>query len=61
MLKSMFIMKHNFDISKYIKLTAFIKQENIGYKPKKSNIFTREDINTFLIEAPDKNYLLLKV
>lgn len=61
MLKSMFIMKHNFDISKFIKLTAFIKRENLGYIPKKTNIFTRENINKFLIEAPDENYLMLKV
>lgn len=61
MLKSTFNIKHNIDISKFTKLVAYIKQQSAGYKPKKSHIFTREDIQQFLIQAPDQNCLMWKV
>lgn len=61
MLKSTIMIKHNINISKYTKLIAFIKQKNTGYKPKKPNIFTRDDVHKFLIEAPDQMYLMWKV
>ena len=61
MLKSTFIIKHKIDISKYLRLITFIKHKNAGYQPKKSNIFTREEITKFLTEAPDDCYLMWKV
>lgn len=61
MLKSTIMVKNNIDISKFSKLNAFLKKQNVGYKAKKSAVFTREDINKFLTEAPDKNYLMWKV
>lgn len=33
----------------------------MGYRPKKSNVFSREDVEKFLDTAPDDKYLLLKV
>lgn len=61
MLKSTLFIKENIDISKYPKLRAFLKRKNDGYRPKKSNVFDREDVNKFMLEAPDEIYLLMKV
>lgn len=49
------------DISKYTKLMAFLKKENVGYKPKKSNVLSQQDIQRFISEASDDTYLLEKV
>ena len=43
------------------KFRAFMKKKNDGHKPKKSNVFAREEINKFGIEADDSNFLLMKV
>ncbi|XP_008194853.1 uncharacterized protein LOC100142506 isoform X2 [Tribolium castaneum] len=61
MLKTTIFVNENIDISKFVKLRAFLKRQNAGYKPKKSNTFSRERINQFLEEAPDEKYLLMKV
>lgn len=42
-------------------LSAFIKRQSHGFTAKKSKVFTAEDVNKFLNEAPDAEYLLLKV
>ncbi|XP_072936502.1 uncharacterized protein [Epargyreus clarus] len=49
------------DIGGYNKLTAFLKKKNLGYQPKKSQVFSRENISKFLNEAPDDIYLCEKV
>lgn len=61
MLKTSISINDNKDISKHLKLLAFLKRKNVGYKPKKSNVFTREEVNKFLSEAPDDTYLLMKL
>uniref|UniRef100_V5GSG8 Tyr recombinase domain-containing protein n=1 Tax=Anoplophora glabripennis TaxID=217634 RepID=V5GSG8_ANOGL len=61
MIKSTIFIEENVDISKYPKLRAFLKRKNDGYTPKKSNVFTREQVNDFLVQAPDNTYLLMKV
>lgn len=61
MLKSTLAIKENIDISKFFKLVAFLKQKNSSYKPKKSKVFTKEEINKFIVEAPDDEYLSKKV
>lgn len=61
MLRSTFMVKHNLNLKKFTKLLAYIKEQNSGYKPTKSSIFTREDVNRFLMEAPDEKYLMWKV
>lgn len=60
MLKSTLAIKENVDI-KYPKLIAFLKRQAVGYRPKKSATFTRENINVFLLEAPDETFLMTKV
>lgn len=61
MIKASLLIKNNVDISKYHKLLAFLKRQNVGYRPKKSKILTREQIDKFLNEAPDTDYLMMKV
>lgn len=61
MINSMLKIKRNIDISKFIKLRAFLKKKNIGYVPKKSKTLTREQFEKFLTEAPNDKYLMHKV
>lgn len=60
MLKSTLNIKENVDIAKFTKLVPFIKQQAVGYRAKKSKVFTREEISKFITEAPDEIYLFLK-
>ncbi|KAJ8913759.1 hypothetical protein NQ315_002439 [Exocentrus adspersus] len=57
MLKTMLNVKRNIDVSKFYKLSAFLKRKSEGYKPKKSE----NQIDKFLLEAPDKDFLMIKV
>lgn len=61
MLKSTLNLYNNINISKFPKLIAFLKRKNDGYKPKKSKILNRDEIELFLKEAPDNVYLMMKV
>lgn len=61
MLRSMISVNDDTDISKYAKLKAFLKNKNIGYRPKQSAVFSVEEVATFINEAPDQIYLLKKV
>ncbi|XP_031359091.1 uncharacterized protein LOC116182690 [Photinus pyralis] len=61
MLKATILVKKNIDISRFPKLIAFIKRQNDGYKPKKSKVLTREEMDRFLKDAPNDKYLLSKV
>lgn len=61
MLKLTIRINKNQDISKFERLKAFLKRKNDGFKPKKSKIFTKEEIGKFLIEAPNQRYLMMKV
>lgn len=61
MLKLTISLNKNQDISKFSRLKAFIKRKNDGYQPRKSQVFTKEDISKFLLEAPDEIYLMKKV
>lgn len=61
MLRSVLSIKKNIDISKYIHLVAFLKRKSEGYRAKKSRIFTKEDIAKFLLDADDKQFLMIKV
>ena len=42
-------------------LVALLKRRSVGYHAKKSKIFTKEIMDTFLKEADDKTFLLAKV
>lgn len=61
MLRTTLNINNNVDIAKYAKLKAFLKRKSDGYRPKESKIFTSEEINKFIKEAPDNEYLLTKV
>lgn len=54
-------IKKNVDISTYHKVTSFLKTLNVDYKPKKSTVFSQEDVEKFLSEAPDDRFLMMKV
>lgn len=60
MLKSTLKVHNNLDISKYSKLTAFLKSKARRYVPKKAKVLEREHIEVFLKEAGDE-YLMTKV
>ncbi|KAJ3649653.1 hypothetical protein Zmor_021381 [Zophobas morio] len=61
MLKAVLLLKENLDISKFCKVTAYLKRKSAGYQPKKSKCLSRDQIDKFLLEAPDKEFLLMKV
>ena len=61
MLKTTMKVHEKIDISKYRKLAAFLKRNNVGYQPKKAKTLTREQVNKFLVEALDDIYLMIKV
>jgi integrase len=61
MLKMTLSLNRNQDISKFTKLKMFLKRKNQGFVPKKSKIFSKEEIEKFLVEAPNQIYLMMKV
>lgn len=61
MLKATIMVNKDIDISHFKKLIAFMKKNSVGYRAKKSKIFSRIQINEFLSEAPDERYLMMKV
>lgn len=61
MLKSTLKFLHDVDISHYTELLGFIKKENEGFISTKAKELTSEDIQRFLTEAPDREYLATKV
>ena len=42
-------------------MVAFLKKKSVGYKAKKSSVLTRENFSQFLLEAPDSQYLIIKI
>ncbi|XP_057321217.1 uncharacterized protein LOC130671799 [Microplitis mediator] len=60
MIKTTILLNHNVDIKNYGKVTAFLKNKSIGYKPKKAKTLTSNEVEKFLNEAPDEIYLALK-
>lgn len=60
-LKNTILRNNNIDISTYSRLIAFLKEKAVGFESKKVKIFSCEEINRFLLEAPDEHYLLMKV
>ncbi|KAJ3643905.1 hypothetical protein Zmor_026587 [Zophobas morio] len=60
-LKKMLSVKENIDISRFHQVSAFLKQQSVGHRPKKSNVFTPEEMERFLDNASDDEYLLQKV
>lgn len=60
MLRAVINIKQNIDISQYPKLRGFLKRQNTGYKAKKSNVLSEENVRTFLNTAPEED-LVIKV
>ena len=61
MLRTMIYLNRNVDISKFTNLIAFLKRKASGYQAKKSKVFTKLEIERFMKEADDKEFLLAKV
>ncbi|KAF7987146.1 hypothetical protein HCN44_001336 [Aphidius gifuensis] len=61
MIKSTLQQYHNVDIGNYNKLKAFVERYQKGYKPKKSEIFTAEDMKNFCEKADDRQHLADKM
>lgn len=61
MLRATINMKKNLDIGKYTQLIAFLKRQSEGHKPKKSKIFSKEDVHKFILTADDDHNLMIKV
>jgi hypothetical protein len=49
------------DIRKCTKLIPFLKKKSVGFRSKKSKIFTRQEFDKLFVEAPDNKYLMMKV
>ncbi|XP_031338472.1 uncharacterized protein LOC116177141 [Photinus pyralis] len=61
MIKKTLLLNKNVNIGNYAKLTQFLKNVSKGHVSKKSSVLTREDILKFLRQAPNHEYLLVKV
>lgn len=61
MLKTTLAVNRGLDIGKFNEVAAFLKKKSVGYKPEQSKVFTKEEVYTFLSQAPDDHYLMMKV
>ncbi|KAJ6646733.1 hypothetical protein Bhyg_01947 [Pseudolycoriella hygida] len=61
MLKATLRVNDNIDISSYSELFHFLKMKKSDYKPCSSKLFTDDEIEKFLSEAPDQAWLDVKV
>lgn len=61
MLKSTLNIHHGVDISSYPKVTAFLKRESEGYRPRKTKVFSEAEMQSFISDAPDEEWLDVKV
>lgn len=62
MVKSTLALKYHIDIEQLFKSTAFLKRQNEGFIPRKSNnVLLAEQIAKTMIEAPNESWLFSKV
>lgn len=61
MLKHTINSNDKVDISSYKKLNMFLKLQSTGFKSKQTKVLTPNDIERFLNEAPDNQFLATKV
>lgn len=61
MLKATINLHNCVDISKFCKVISFLKRKSDGYIPKKSKTLTKEQIEKFMVEAPNETHLMTKV
>jgi hypothetical protein len=55
------MLRSTIQLKKYASLITFIKRKSTGQVSKKSNIFTKQEIEKFLREADNGTYLMMKV
>lgn len=60
-LKAELKIHENFDISKFDKIVPYICSFKKGYVAKKSLIFEQDQIDKFMSDAPNSEYLLHKI
>lgn len=61
MVKSLLLAEKDIDLKQFSKLTAYMKRQSVGYRPKKSKVFSKNDIFKFINDAPDNRFLVMKV
>lgn len=61
MLKGTMKETFNIDIGRYHQLSGFLKQKAKGYKPVQSKTFSEAESARFFNEAPDSDWLDVKV
>ncbi|KAJ8706480.1 hypothetical protein PYW07_012558 [Mythimna separata] len=61
MLKTTLKMNNGVDIKLYSNLIAFLKRRSDGFIKKKSKVLSSDDVEKFLRDAPDSQYLATKV
>lgn len=61
MLRSVIHTRHNINIHDYSTLIQFLKRKSEGFESKKSQVLTGEEVDKFIREAPDEQYLAMKV
>lgn len=61
MLKAMMRHHHNVNIKGYEKLKAFLKNKNVNHVAKKAKILEMEEVEQFISEAPNDEFLEIKV
>lgn len=61
MLKSTLYVKKNIDIGKFNKLIMYIKRQTEGHVPKKSKVLEKEQVQKFILDAPNNLFLMTKV
>ena len=57
MLHKMIGVKEGIELKEYKCLQAFLKSKTVGHQRKKASLFTRENIELFLREADDEQWL----
>lgn len=61
MLKLTLNVNDNIDVSKFNNLRAYLKRKSEGYVPKKSKVLQKEHVLQFIKDAPDEQFLAVKV
>ncbi|KAJ3653101.1 hypothetical protein Zmor_019018 [Zophobas morio] len=56
----MLSVKENIDISRFHQVSAFLKQQSVRHRPKKSKVFALEEMEMFLDNPSNGEYLIQK-
>lgn len=61
MIRKQLVLRHKVNISQYLKLRSFLQERNKAFSSKKSKYLSKEHFETFVSQAPDVQYLAVKV